>query len=62
MTSKLPPVVQKVLKSPITKVGLIGAAVAGIAHHSGYNKGEDAGFNKGYDRGVKDTVDILRRQ
>ena len=62
MTSKFPPVVQKVLKSPITKVGLIGAAIAGVAHHSGYNKGEDAGFNKGYDRGVKDAMDVLRRQ
>ena len=57
MTSKLPPVVQKVLKSPITKVGLIGAAIAGVAHHSGYKKGSNDGFIKGYGRGVKDTVD-----
>ena len=61
MTSKLPPVVQKVLKSPITKVGLIGAAIAGVAHHSGYKKGSNDGFIKGYGRGVKDTVETHYR-
>ena len=61
MTSKLPPVVQKVLKSPITKVGILGVAIASIAHHSGYQKGSGEGFMKGYGSAVKDTMDYNNR-
>ena len=61
MTSKLPPVVQKVLKSPITKVGLIGAAIASIAHHGGYLKGSGEGYMKGYDAAVKNNMGFDNR-